>query len=184
MDGGEWTINLGKRIEVRLRGFNDPNLRVFFDYHTVGTEDGRKNDRIVSRMSVDGLKGRATWLSFLDLAVTYRGEALVLCEVEEGHSTPKKIIGDTCNLLYADFIKVGRSRFGLNNYQFFYGLAYQDGGQGSIRAEEMQRRITAPIRKDALDRMRIEIVAAPSCEEMIAKLEDKIIGEVGRRLSQ
>ena len=184
MDGGKWTLKLGESVERRFAELNDPKLQLYFDCHHYKKEGGIVNDRIIACMDIDGLPDRATHLSFVDLAVAYGKDILVLCEVEEGHSSPKRIIGDTCNLLYADYVKVRGNRFHLSNFSFFYGLTYLKGGQGSNRAKELQKRITKSMDSVARDRMHIEIIQADTCEAMVDLLEEKIITQVRTRVGR
>jgi len=167
VEHGYYTAQLGKRLEEWLVDRNLPNLKIYYDHGREGMNKVVPFFRPYSR---------ATTLAFVDCTVvdTVRKKALVLCEVEERGASPKKIIGDICNLLLAEALCIGGEEYSFDGVPVILGVCVQEGGQSGNKVKAIGRRIETMVKPGWLRGLDIRIVPKTNREALVESLFGEI----------
>lgn len=167
VEHGYYTAQLGERLEEWLVDQNRPNLKVCYDHGRGGMSKVVPFFRPYSR---------ATTLAFVDCTVVdmVRKKALVLCEVEERGASPKKVIGDICNLLLAEALCIGGEEYSFDGVLVILGVCVQECGQSGIKAKALGRRIETMVKPEWLRGLDIRIVPHTNREALV----ESVFGEI------
>ncbi len=126
-------------------------------------------------------------MSYVDIAVVEGDSRVVsgrkskrvilLCEVEEEGARPKKIIGNLCNILFADGVQIGGSHYHLDKTHLLIGLRYVEGG----KAPEKTEAIIARIKKTSNRKLIADIRGVYGCgyPELMVAVRQKILEVCG-----
>ena len=103
-NSGKITAEIGSRIKEVIEA-EYIGIKVYFDHGPAG------NKRVVPKLRSTGqnLKSRYQSLAWVDIGIIdYASKkALMLIEIEERQATPKVVLGDVCNIFFADRVQVG-----------------------------------------------------------------------------
>ena len=128
---------LSKYVESRTNG----RLLVYFDHGP------SRSKKIVAHLG--DKPSRANNLSYVDIAVVERigdpvgrpPRVVLLCEIEEEGARPKKIVGDLCNLIFAEGLSVGTSIYHLRGTSLLLGIRTAEDSMSEKKANDLIRRI-------------------------------------------
>ncbi len=128
MNFGELTAQMARELAAQLGPLG---YDVFFDLGDKNTDTTSIVGRIVSWIGDEYSKNSR--LAFLDIAVVERepgaGEpmrAVALVEIEEGHPTPKVILGDLLATLFGDHLAFGGTLIGVGSWTTLIVLAHSE----------------------------------------------------------
>jgi hypothetical protein len=173
MNHGQFTRELGDDIENRLGLISGHDVKVFYDH-------GRKGmPKIVPYF---GRYSTASTLSNVDCAIVRGERVLALCEVEEETATPKKIIGDICNLLLADCVRIGGDDFCHDKSHLFLGVRTREGGKGEEKARRLKKLILDSVRKSAIREIKIHVICHTQNDVLIRLLAAKMLRAANARV--
>lgn len=138
MEHGQYTAEMGERLEAWLKDQDQPDVKVYYDHGT---------GRMSKVVPYFGSYSRASTLAFVDCAVVdaSRRQTLVLCEIEEQGASPKKVIGDIGNLLMAEWLCIGGQRYSFHSAHVILGICVKDGGQSEAKAKAICRRLKSMV---------------------------------------
>lgn len=168
MNHGECTARLGRMLERRIADLRH-SLRVVYD-HAEETEH-----RIVS--FVGQSSSRETSLSHVDIAIISEesDRAILLCEIEEKESEPKRIIGNLGAILLADYVSIAGKKYRIEGTQFVLGLKTHPRGMGKEKAETIQRLMTSRLKGEAPERIKIKVVCDEDRDGLLETVSTEII---------
>ena len=171
---GQYTGELGKELYKTLQVDRpELGLKVFFAHRNTADKEIEGVPMAVPHLGKRS--GRASSLSYVDIAIAKGTDMLILCEAEEEDADPKKIIGDICNILLSDHIGVR----GQDSYNFSLGHIILGLKVDSIRsskpskAEDLRTLIVNRF-QDKKD-LKIIIVTDTNTKEMLRKVRKMII---------
>lgn len=173
MKHGQFTSELGEDLERRLSQMSNDNVRLFYDH-------GRR--RMPKVVPYFGRYSSASTLSNVDCAMVHGKQVLVLCEIEEETATPKKIIGDICNLLLAKRVRIAGEDFSLDDSHLFLGVRIRRGGKGAEKAKSLRKLILNSIEKKAIRNMRIHVLCHDRPDVLIRLVSDAMMKAISNRL--
>lgn len=173
MNHGQFTRRLGEDLEKRLGPLRNDNVKIYYDHGPKGMH------KVVPFF---GEYSSASTLSNVDCAIVFAKQALILCEIEEETASPKKIVGDICNLFLADRIRIGGGDFSFEKSDFFLGVRTRKGGKGEEKIKSLKDLITNSVKKKALHDIKIHIFCDTENEKLIRSVADEILKIVTVRL--
>jgi hypothetical protein len=153
-------------LERRLGSISDKSIKVIYDH-------GRK--RMPKVIPYFGHYSTASTLSNLDCAVVRKNRILALCEIEEETATPKRIIGDICNVFMADRIRIGGDDFEFEGAHMFIGLRTREDGRGEEKAVLLKGLIANSIKKKMIHGVEIHIICDTKNDALIHSVADEIV---------
>jgi hypothetical protein len=167
MDHGHYTAELGERLEDWLKGQNRENFKVYYDHGPKGMS------KVVPFFRPHS---RASTLAFVDCAVvdTVRQHALVLCEIEEEGASPKKVIGDICNLFLAEALCIGGEEYSFDGIPVILGVCVQEGGLSGVKARELGRRIESLMKPGSPRHLEVRVLPETDCDALVDTVFDEI----------
>lgn len=170
MEHGKYTAMLGRKLDERIRASGRGELKVFFDHGTKG-----ESKRTVPYFSE---YGTSTTLAFVDIAIVNEKsmEVLVLCEIEEEGANPKKVIGDCFNIFLSDYVCIGGKRYDPRGAHFLLGIRVNERGNAKEKLSELEKRIPAAIRNDALKGIKLRFICGTDTKVLLGRLEKRILG--------
>jgi len=140
---GQFTGNLGKELRDEIESRTNGRLRVHFDH------GGSDSERIIAHLGESS--SRANALSYIDIAVVESNGRVVsgreskrvvlLCEIEEEGARPKKIIGNLCNILFADGVQIHGSHYHLDKTYLLVGVRCSERSKSKDKTQEITARI-------------------------------------------
>lgn len=120
---GKVTAAIGSRIKKEVEA-EYPGIKVYFDHGPAG------NRRVTPKLRSTGenSKSRQQSLAWVDIGVIdhARKKALMLIEIEERQASPKVVIGDVCNIFFADRVQVGGEDFDITDVRLILALTHND----------------------------------------------------------
>ncbi len=122
-NSGKITAAIGSRIKNEVET-KYPGIKVYFDHGPVG------NKRIVPKLrsTEQNLKSRHQSLAWVDIGIVDQTskKALMLIEIEERQAAPKVVLGDLCNIFFADRVQVGEEDFDITDVRLILALTHND----------------------------------------------------------
>lgn len=166
------TALLGEKIRDELAD-SMPELKVCFDHEPKGKRTGKWH-ATVAYMKDDDDKHpkRARSLSHIDISVLDESNALVLCEIEEGHASPKLMIGDIGNLLLADYVGFKKKEYQINGAHIVLAFKAEEDGRMKEKAELIQKRIEE---RFGLKGMTLCVICRPNIKALKDDTQDHIM---------
>ena len=168
MKHGEYTKRLGEQLIKLLHESGLLDIAVYYDH-------GHRSDPNVCKPTpYFGEYSTGTTLSNVDLAVVKNNEVKVLCEIEEEGGSPKKIIGDVCNLLLAEKIRIKGSDYPLDEFFFLLGIKLAEKGKGIAKLKALEIGIPEMVRPDLREKRKIRFIYANEYDKLIDIVKKEI----------
>ncbi len=118
-NNGAETAKIGAAIKQTIES-EYPNLRVYFDHGPAGSK------RVTPKLESTEHNPRSRYqsLAWIDIGIINpkTKKALLLIEIEEGQATPKVVIGDICNIFFADRVQVGEDDYNISDVRMLLAL--------------------------------------------------------------
>jgi hypothetical protein len=181
---GQFTQNLGRHLRDAIESRTNGGLRVHFDH------GGSESEKIVAHMGEKS--SRANALSYIDIAVVEEAcnvvlgvesqRVVLLCEVEEEGARPKKIIGNLCNILFANGVQISGSHYHLDKTYVLLGVRCSERSKAEEKTEEIIERVKKIANRELI--VDIKGVYGCSCPELMEIVKQEILevsGVVERR---
>jgi len=140
---GQFTADLGRQLRDEIESRTSGRLRAHFDH------GGSDSDRIVTHLGEKS--SRANALSYIDVAVVEGDDrvlsdrdsrrVVLLGEIEEEGARPKKIIGNLCNILFADGVQISGSHYYLDKTHLLIGVRCSERNKSREKTQEIVARI-------------------------------------------
>lgn len=146
-NSGKITATIGSRIKKEIEA-EYPNIKVYFDHGPAG------NSRVAPKLKSTGenLKSRYQSLAWVDIGIIdhSRKKALMLIEIEERQAAPKVVLGDMCNIFFADRVQVGEEDFDITDVRLILALTHneQDTDRNKAIIDSIQEVISPAHRKN------------------------------------
>ena len=175
MKNGIYTEKLGEKLTKRLKQQANNEIEVYYDH-------GDSNAPNVCAITpYFGKLSRSTQLANVDLAVVNLKEnkLILLCEVEEEGGSPKKIIGDVCNLLIAEKVKIKDRRYPLSDFHFLLGIRFSEKGGQIEKLANLRTRIRDMVQPELLENRTIQFIHATNNEQLVVAVEEEICKIIG-----
>lgn len=135
------TASLGEAIRDEL-AISMPELKVCFDHEPKKKRTGKWYATVAYIKSEEGkYPKRARSLSHIDISILNEDKALVLCEIEESHASPKLMIGDIDNLLLADYVGFKKNKYLIDGAHIVLAFKAEKDGRMAEKAELIEKRI-------------------------------------------
>lgn len=173
----ELVAELGEILTNVLKKKVDIKAKAFYDH-------GDKRLSNVCQPAPYFLKySEATILANLDLAVVLRdSREIILCEVEQEGSNPKRLIGDIVSLFLAEGIRVKDEDYWLEDFDHVHlivGIIAKKRESSEDKAKELQKRIEAIIKSKSLEKMEIQFISGTDYGQLIGNLQRTLLAMLG-----
>jgi hypothetical protein len=167
MEHGHYTAEMGAELETWIHSQDYSHMRVYYDHGKRGMS------KVVPFF---GRYSRASTLAFVDCAVvdTVRRKAIALCEIEEHGASPKKVIGDVCNLLMAEWLCIGGQRYSFDDAYVILGVCVNTGGQSEEKAKAICRRARRMATSKRLRGLTLRVRTDTDCSTLVAAISGEI----------
>ena len=122
-NSGKITAAIGSRIKEVIEA-EYPGIKVYYDHGPAG------NKRVVPKLRSTGKNSRSRYqsLAWVDIGIIDQTskKALMLIEIEERPAAPKAVLGDLCNIFFADRVQVGGEDFDITDVRLILALTHND----------------------------------------------------------
>lgn len=122
-NSGKITATIGSSIKEVIEA-EYPGIKVYFDHGPAG------NRRVTPKLrsTEQNSKSRHQSLAWVDIGIVDQTskKALMLIEIEERPAAPKVVLGDLCNIFFADRVQVGGEDFDITDVRLILALTHND----------------------------------------------------------
>ena len=175
MKHGMYTARIGERLHYEFAGQYE-GIELLYDH-------GRKGSHIAVPF-LGRRSSTASSLSHADIVVLDKRKkpekAIVVCEIEEGHAEPKRIIGDICNVLLARKLRALGSDYSLLGCTVILGVKTEPEGMSEAKARRLVKAILRMAKSEVLQRKRITLVCASDFGILERRVRRAILRSVAR----
>ena len=178
MKHGKYTAKLGEKLTKIFDEKNIKRLSVYYDH-------GNSNfPNVCEPKPYFGDSSNTMSLSNLDIAIVDESErvAKIVVEIEEGHVSPKTILGDIRCVFLAEKIRIKNIDYSFDRLFFILGMKADEKGEHAKRAKLLIDR-NQEIITDELDLdIPVMLICRNNLDELINAVEKEILNILFKEL--
>lgn len=183
MKNGKYTAKFGEELTKGLE--SHPNFQVYYDHG----DSSKPNVGQITPYFRDKPYNKSTTLSNVDILITHKTnnieKAIILIEIEETDSEPKKILGDIFNIFLAESVCFQREDFPLDQINLIVGTVVgsddklQKINSISNAINDLKKQIKGSIFDISIGK--IELLGDHDLPELLSRIKKNILQTISEK---